>query len=98
MVSQIAGCFPDLTDRSVLALVGPGVDVLPKGFKEVSFMGGGGSLMGGEEFDGLPAVGVVDESAKVTLLPTPGVVAVVFAVSFETLLSDGLEGKPVLTL
>ena len=97
MVSQIAGCFPDLTNRSVVALAGPDVDVLPKRF-EVSFMSGGRLLVGVEEFDGLSAVGVVEESTKVTLLRTPGVVVVVLIVSFETLLSDELEGKPLLTL
>ena len=39
VVDRIAGSFPDLTDRSVLELAGPVVEILPERFEGIFFMG-----------------------------------------------------------
>jgi hypothetical protein len=88
VVALIAGSFPDLTDRSVLELAGPVVEVLPGRFEGIFFMGGGRSLVGVGERRGRSAVGVVDGDMKATFLFTSTVMAVVvvIVVAFETLL------------
>ena len=95
VVARTAGCFPDLTDRSVRELAGPGVDILPERFEGIFFIGGGRSLVGVGDRNGRSAVGVVDGDVKATFLCTSTViavvvviVAVVFVVAFEGLLGD----------
>lgn len=95
MVARTAGCFPDLTDRSVLELAGPVVDILPERFEGTFFMGGGRSLVGVGDRNGRSAVGVVDGDIKATFLCTSTVIAVVVVivavvsvVAFETFLES----------
>lgn len=92
----IAGSFPDLSDRSVLELAGPGVEDLPGRFERIFFMGGSRSPVGVGERKGRSAVGVVDGDIKATFLFTSMamavvvvIVAVVLVVAFETLLEMG---------
>ena len=88
-VARMAGSLPDLTERSVLELVGPVVDILPERFEGIFFMGGGRSLVGVGDRNGRSAVGVVDGDMKATFLCTSTVMAVVVViVAFETLLED----------
>lgn len=93
VVALIAGSFPDLMDRSVLELAGPGVEILPGRFEGSFFIGGGRSPVGVGERRGRSAVGVVDGEMKATFLFTSTViavvvviVAVVFVVAFEMFL------------